>query len=133
MANFLWKPVNLSIRQYSLLEEKHRNISYKQIINHFQDNRSICTKPGLVRTLKEYYRNLESALEYRYTVFETMATTFVLTAGSEDAQHYAFEKRFKQIALGNFSRQHVPSKHCKQNFWLIKPANMNQGRGIEIF
>ncbi len=27
----------------------------------------------------------------------------------------------------------MPSKHCKDNMWLIKPANLNQGRGIEIF
>lgn len=26
----------------------------------------------------------------------------------------------------------MPSKHCEQNLWLLKPANMNQGRGIEI-
>lgn len=26
----------------------------------------------------------------------------------------------------------VPAKHCKENIWLVKPANMNQGRGIEV-
>jgi len=29
-------------------------------------------------------------------------------------------------------REYMPSKHCEQNLWLLKPANMNQGRGIEI-
>ena len=24
-------------------------------------------------------------------------------------------------------------KHCAENYWLVKPANMNQGKGIEIF
>ena len=24
-------------------------------------------------------------------------------------------------------------KHCVNNIWLVKPTNMNQGRGIEIF
>ena len=24
-------------------------------------------------------------------------------------------------------------KHCVNNIWLVKPANANQGRGIEIF
>lgn len=27
----------------------------------------------------------------------------------------------------------MPEKHCYQNIWVIKPANMNQGKGIEIF
>lgn len=32
-----------------------------------------------------------------------------------------------------YFREHVPLKHCKENMWLIKPANLNQGRGIEIY
>ncbi len=27
----------------------------------------------------------------------------------------------------------MPVKHCLQNVWLLKPANANQGKGIEIF
>ena len=27
----------------------------------------------------------------------------------------------------------MPAKHLAQNLWLIKPANSNQGRGIEVF
>jgi len=27
----------------------------------------------------------------------------------------------------------MPIKHCISNIWLVKPTNMNQGRGIEIF
>ncbi len=26
----------------------------------------------------------------------------------------------------------MPSKHCIENLWLIKPANQNQGKGIEV-
>ena len=29
--------------------------------------------------------------------------------------------------------ERMPSKHMQQNFWLLKPSNMNQGKGIEIF
>jgi hypothetical protein len=34
---------------------------------------------------------------------------------------------------GNSLKERTPQKHCKENYWLVKPANMNQGRGIEIF
>lgn len=27
----------------------------------------------------------------------------------------------------------MPIKHCQRNIWLIKPSNMNQGKGIELF
>ena len=27
----------------------------------------------------------------------------------------------------------MPLKHCEKNIWLVKPAAMNQGKGIEIF
>lgn len=27
----------------------------------------------------------------------------------------------------------VRMKHCKENMWLVKSADLNQGRGIEIF
>jgi len=30
-------------------------------------------------------------------------------------------------------KERIPSKHCKENVWLIKPAAMNQGREIGVF
>jgi hypothetical protein len=30
-------------------------------------------------------------------------------------------------------KERTPQKHCTENYWLVKPANLNQGRGIEIF
>ena len=41
--------------------------------------------------------------------------------------------RFKNIKSENFFKEHVPSKHCSSNFWIIKPAFQNQGRGIALF
>ena len=34
---------------------------------------------------------------------------------------------------GNCRKERVPNKHCEENIWLVKPAAMNQGKGIEIF
>ena len=41
--------------------------------------------------------------------------------------------RFRDISKGVLYKEHVPEKHCQENLWLIKPANLNQGRGIEVF
>lgn len=98
--------------------------------------------------MKHYYLNNEHAgtfglfetarlinflVNSRYSVWETTPTTFLITAGVEDSEFLNFKSRFEEIAKGNFSKEHLPEKHCKDNLWLIKPANLNQGRGIEIF
>ena len=41
--------------------------------------------------------------------------------------------RFKQLQKGHAPKERLPMKHCQQNIWLVKPTNMNQGRGISIF
>mmetsp|Transcript_30963 Transcript_30963/g.38292 ORF Transcript_30963/g.38292 Transcript_30963/m.38292 type:complete len:265 (-) Transcript_30963:88-882(-) len=41
--------------------------------------------------------------------------------------------RYKEIARGGSNKERVPVKHCAQNMWLVKPASLNQGRGIELF
>ena len=69
----------------------------------------------------------------RYTAFESIPTSFILIAGYENQEYLNFIERFKDIAKGKFSKEHIPENHCQENIWLIKPANMNQGRGIEIF
>jgi len=46
---------------------------------------------------------------------------------------YRFEARFVEIAKRSLKREKVPLKHCMKNVWLVKPAAMNRGQGIEIF
>jgi hypothetical protein len=43
-----------------------------------------------------------------------------------------FKKRFSDIAIGKglCLAENLPEKHCKNNQWILKPAAMNQGRGI---
>lgn len=57
----------------------------------------------------------------------------MLTAHVENSEYASFEARFRDIAKGFFQKEHLPEKHCQENLWLLKPANLNQGRGIEIF
>jgi hypothetical protein len=44
-----------------------------------------------------------------------------------------FVTRFKQLGKGMAPKEKLPMKHCINNLWLVKPTNLNQGRGIEIF
>ncbi|EAR92967.2 tubulin-tyrosine ligase family protein (macronuclear) [Tetrahymena thermophila SB210] len=131
-SNFIWKSYNFSVRKYAIIEDIHRNNPFKQIINHFENNRGMCTKTGLIRSLSSYYRHLDPAIQAKYTVFDTCATSFVLTAGINDVEFTSFMSRYNEIAKGNFIKEKVPKKHCLENIWLLKPADANQGRGIEI-
>ena len=76
---------------------------------------------------------LKTIVLHRYTIFESTPTTFIITAGDENQEYDNFIARYKEIAKKQFNKEHIPEKHCQENLWLIKPANLNQGRGIEIF
>lgn len=41
--------------------------------------------------------------------------------------------RFREIVTGGSKHERVPNKHCVENLWIVKPASLNQGRGIEVF
>lgn len=64
---------------------------------------------------------------------DVLPTCFVLTVGVEDTEYGNFCARFSELEKKNFLRERLPAKHCQDNWWLIKPANLNQGRGIKIF
>ena len=68
-----------------------------------------------------------------YTVFDTTPTTFIISRVSDEDEVNLLMSRYKEIARGGSAKERVPFKHCEQNMWLVKPASMNQGRGIELF
>ena len=104
-----------------------------QLVNQFLNTRGLTTKTGLTRSLTSYYLCNAQAVRADYTAFESMSTTFLLTSGVENEEYANFLKRFKEIAKRKFFRERVPQKHCQQNMWIVKPANENQGRGIQVF
>lgn len=40
--------------------------------------------------------------------------------------------RFREIMAGGSNKERTPFKHCVENMWVVKPASLNQGRGIEV-
>lgn len=102
-------------------------------INHFENIHSIATKTELVKTLRRYYNKEPDAVLARYNVFDSVPTSFIVLANSKEADYVSFIQRFKELSKDNYGKERIPGKHCKENVWLIKPAAMNQGRGIEVF
>ena len=41
--------------------------------------------------------------------------------------------RFRELTKGGSKNERTPLKHCADNMWIVKPAALNQGRGIEVF
>jgi len=60
-------------------------------------------------------------------VFDSIPTSFLITAGVEDHEHSMFVSRYKDLERQIPDREKTPLKHCLGNVWLVKPANLNQG------
>ena len=103
------------------------------IVNHLENIKGICTKTGLIKSLRRFYKSEPEPMAAHYTVHETTPSTFVVLPDCHDAEYQAFVRHFHDLEKHVYRREKVPSKHCEENLWLIKPAAMNQGRGIEIF
>jgi tubulin--tyrosine ligase len=58
---------------------------------------------------------------------------YMITSLPNDPEFLEFKKKFKQIDRGYYHNERMAPKHLQQNFWLLKPSNLNQGKGIEIF
>ena len=67
-----------------------------------------------------------------YTIFDTTPTTYVIARAQDDREIQMFMHRFREISNGGSKNERVPWRHCEQNMWVVKPAALNQGRGIEV-
>lgn len=102
------------------------------IHNHLENNREITTKTGLIRSLRNFYQNNEMAIKAAYQVHDTIPTSYIITAQVEDEEYRQLVNRFNEIQNGFGTKEKLPAKHCEKNMWLLKPAALNQGRGIEV-
>lgn len=67
-------------------------------------------------------------------VFDILPTAFVLNL-SMASEMMRFKKCFSDLHIGKglSLNSNIPEKHCKNNQWILKPAALNQGRGIGLF
>jgi len=103
------------------------------VINHLENLKGLVSKTGLIKSLRRYYKHTLEAILKGYHVYETTPTTFVVLSTCNDAEFSDFTQRFNELSAKIYINEKIPSKHCTENTWLIKPANENQGRGIEFF
>ena len=112
-SNFYWRQCNLSFRNYDVLDDRLESLPGKHIfINHFENNRGICTKTGLIRSLQNYYIHTDEAVRQSYTVFDSTPTTFIISRVSDDDEINMLMTRYKEIARGGSNKERVPLKHC---------------------
>lgn len=63
--NFIWKPTQFNFKLYSVIDRvmfdsynyQSSYIEKQLCINHLENIQGICTKTGLIRTLKQYYKD----------------------------------------------------------------------------
>lgn len=55
-----------------------------------------------------------------------------ITPDNDSTEYRAFVERFEELAKGNYSKEKIPSKHCTNNVWFLKPEADNQGKGIKL-
>jgi hypothetical protein len=67
-------------------------------------------------------------------LFDILPTAFLLNPKAASEMSH-FKRCFSDLHIGKGLSLFVsvPEKHCLQNQWILKPAALNQGRGIQLF
>lgn len=122
----------MPVLAYLKLDDAFATTGTLVVHNHLDKHREITTKPGLVRSLRSFYQGHKPALLNNYHLFDTIPTSFIITIQVEDSEYTSFLTRFNEIQAGKSGMERMPAKHTGENMWLIKPAALNQGKGIEV-
>ncbi|KAL4426888.1 hypothetical protein ABPG74_008812 [Tetrahymena malaccensis] len=132
--DFIWSPNSLSTKEYEkIIDLEKKNPNHQIVINHFENNQSLTTKSDMIKALNNHYRKNSEAQKGGYNVFHSIPATYVLIVGVNGNDQRDFQIKFNEISKSNFKRCTLPEKHCSNNIWILKPDNMSQGKGIEIF
>lgn len=64
------------------------DLSKELMFNHLENNRELTTKTGLIRSLKNYYRDNIAAMDNGYQVFDTTPTTFMVSSNLDTYEYH---------------------------------------------
>jgi len=105
-ANFIFRPVNYG---YSGYEKMNKRITTELLIyNHFEVLSGICTKSGLIRSLKKYYEHNREAKAAGYSIFDSTPTTYLVSMSKESSTLNSFVQRFNEISKNIARKERVP-------------------------
>lgn len=80
VIDLIWKPVNFVKREgFDLMYKRclaHENRPF--VYNHFENISCLSTKPGLIRTLSEYYTKTDMFRKAGYNIQHSMAMSFII-------------------------------------------------------
>ena len=131
----VWKPVNfMRNTAYEYMIKRCENSERPFMYSHFGNISCITSKPGLIRTLREYYNNTPKFKKAGYILEHTMAISFVIPSGDclQNEELNSFRKIFAKLNKKDLAGEIIPARQMEKNFWILKPENENRGRGIEI-
>jgi hypothetical protein len=134
--DLVWKPVNfLRSHGFGLMgkrcwEKPERPFAY----SHYENIHALSTKPGLIRTLGDYYSRTPMFKQAGYTLQHSMAMSYVIPGGDclGSRELNDLKKLFKRIAKRDMAGESLPARQLEKNYWILKPENENRGRGIEL-
>eukprot|EP01138_Halocafeteria_seosinensis_P000640 gb/GECG01000655.1/.p1 GENE.gb/GECG01000655.1/~~gb/GECG01000655.1/.p1 ORF type:complete len:1121 (+),score=146.60 gb/GECG01000655.1/:1-3363(+) len=146
--NLLWSDtlhVNLGYglkSLYDLLTEEHhysKAIRRYQTINHFPNNKHLCSKSLLIQTINNGMKMTQREGSRSKHVFDVCPATFYFPGSlsklsTDQARVWSeFSKRFHELSAGQCSTLRLPGKHCLSNLWIVKPVYGMDGGGLRIF
>ena len=150
-VDFIWKPFNFTksvsisknifirisskilFQGFELFDKRNQDAKRPIIYNHYENISVLSTKTGLLKSLRDYYSLNKQAIDSNYRVHDTHPQAYIITSNPNDYEFQEFKKKFLNIERGYIQNEKLTPKQYELNFWLLKPANMNQGKGIEIF
>lgn len=106
----------------------------RSLQEYYSSNPNLCKQNSLEAfgSYLEDYSNSPATDLNGLSYNEVMPTCYIVTASIEDIQFFKFTQKFQALSEKVFKKEKMPQKHCEDNWWIMKPANLNQGRGIEI-
>ena len=134
--DLVWKPVGF-MRQhgFDMMGKRCALLPRRPFAYcHFENIQVLSTKSGLVRTLREYYKNNQAFRRAGYTYEHSMSMSFVLAASDYlDSDELGQVRRlFSKFEKAHLTGEKLPAKQLAKNLWILKPENENRGRGIEL-